>query len=71
MFNSMASNFCHMIKPRTLFLILFLSSVTFSVFAKPGKYDELLQKSSGWNSTKIINTADNYKARWTKQWYCT
>ena len=57
----MASNFCHMIKPRTLFLILFLSSVTFSVFAKPGKYDELLQKSSGWNSTKIINTADNYK----------
>ena len=44
MFNSMASNFCHMIKPRTLFLILFLSSVTFSVFAKPGKYDELLQK---------------------------
>lgn len=34
-------------------------SVT-SIFAERSKYDELLQKSSGWNTDQILRTADKY-----------
>lgn len=56
----MTSKFCH-IRPRILILVLSLLCATIPICAKPGKYDELLQKSSGWNSTRIIDTADNYR----------
>lgn len=43
-----------------IFSYLLLLLTTFSVYCAPGKYDDLLRRSSGWTSDKVIETADSF-----------
>lgn len=45
---------------RLLFLIFGFLFILSPVSASPGKYDGLVQKSSGWSTAKIIKTADSF-----------
>lgn len=44
---------------KSITFILTLALACMSIYAKPNKYEELLQKCSGWESNRIIASADS------------